>query len=66
MLTRMELMVLNRWVDSNYQFYGTYYGRHHAKWVNADPKNAKYDPKDFRRKPAFMEAIGFYAPEWHR
>ncbi len=66
MLTPMELMVLNRWIDSNYQFYGTYYGRHHAKWVEADPKNAKYDPKDFRRKPAFQEAIGFYAPEWHR
>ena len=66
MLTPMEMMVLNRWIDSNYQFYGTYYGRHHAKWVDSDPQNAKYDPADFRRKPAFEEAISFFAPEWHR
>ena len=66
MLTNNELMVMNRWIDSNYQFYGTYYGRHHANWVNADPKNAAYDPKeDFRRKPLFEEAIGMSAPKWH-
>ena len=66
MLTKTELMILNRWVDSNYQFYGTYYGRHHSKWVNKDDNKPEYDPKDFRRKPAFDEAISFYAPEWHR
>jgi hypothetical protein len=66
MLTDMELMILSRWVDSNYQFYGTYYGRHHARWVTADPGNPDYRPEDFRRKPAFDEAISFFAPEWHR
>ncbi len=66
MLTKMEMMIVNRWADSNYQFYGTYYGRHHAKWVNADPKNPEYKPMDFRRKPEFEEAISFFAPEWHR
>ncbi len=66
MLTEMEMMVVNRWADSNYQFYGTYYGRHHVKWANADPKKPEYKPSDFRRKPEFEEAISFFAPEWHR
>jgi hypothetical protein len=66
MLTPRELMILCRWVDSNYQFYGTYYGRHHPQWVNKDPKNAAYDPADFRRKPTFEEAISSNAPAWHR
>ncbi|MCF7972416.1 MAG: hypothetical protein K9N55_01230 [Phycisphaerae bacterium] len=66
MLTSTEMMILSRWVDSNYQFYGTYYGRHHARWVTADPGKPEYNPQDFRRKPAFDEAISFFAPEWHR
>jgi hypothetical protein len=57
---------LSRWVDSNYQYYGTYFGRHHAHWVAADPAKADYDPADFRRKATFDEAIGFLAPAWHR
>jgi len=66
MLTETELMILSRWVDSNYQFYGGYYGRHHSAWVNADPQNPSYKPADFRRKPMFEEAISMYAPDWHR
>ncbi len=66
MVTGTELMILCRWVDTNYQFYGTYYGRHHARWVKPDPKKPSYDPADFRRKPTFEEAINFFAPEWHR
>ena len=66
MLTPNELMTLCRWVDSNYQFYGSYYGRHHSHWVNADPGNADYDPADFRRKATFEEAIDMFAPPWHR
>ncbi len=66
MLTEMELMVLSRWVDTNYQFYGTYYGRHHPQWVNPDSNVTAYDPSDFRRRPTFEEAIGFFAPQWHR
>lgn len=66
MLTEMELMVLCRWIDANYQFYGGYYGRHHPQWVNADPGAPSYDPADFRRKPTFEEAASFFAPEWHR
>jgi hypothetical protein len=66
MLTETELMILSRWVDSNYQFYGGYYGRHHSAWVNADPQNPSYRPADFRRKPMFEEAISMYAPDWHR
>ncbi|NQT17479.1 MAG: hypothetical protein HQ582_32285, partial [Planctomycetes bacterium] len=66
MLTEMELMVLSRWVDTNYQFYGTYFGRHHPNWVKPDPAKPAYDPADFRRRPTFEEAIGFFAPEWHR
>jgi mono/diheme cytochrome c family protein len=66
MLTDMELMTLSRWVDSNYQFYGSYYGRQHPQWVNADPGNPAYRPEDFRRKATFEEAIGMRAPSWHR
>ncbi len=66
MLTGMELMVLSRWVDSNYQFYGAYWGRQHPQWVQADAKNRDYDPADFRRKPTFDEATSFSAPAWHR
>ncbi len=66
MLTEMELMVLSRWVDTNYQFYGSYFGRHHPQWLKPDPARPAYDPADFRRKATFEEAIGFLAPEWHR
>ena len=66
LLTAMELMVLSRWVDSNYQFYGSYFGRQHPHWAKADPKDPAYDPADFRRKATFDEAIAFLAPPWHR
>src|SRR5208283_1704375 len=44
MLTERELSVLSRWVDTNYQFYGSYFGRQHPQWVKADPGNPAYDP----------------------
>jgi len=66
MLTERELMILSRWVDANYQFYGSYFGRQHPQWVNRDPKNPAYDPADFRRKATFEEATSFLAPPWHR
>jgi hypothetical protein len=66
MLTKMQLMVLSRWVDANYQFYGSYFGRHHPQWLKPDPNVPAYNPADFRRKATFEEAIGFMAPEWHR
>ena len=66
MLTATELMILSRWVDTNYQFYGSYFGRHHPQWVNRDPGNSAYDPADFRRKATFEEATSFLAPPWHR
>ncbi len=58
---------LSRWVDSNYQFYGSYYGRHHTQWErNADPKVPAYNTEDFRREATFEEAISPIAPKWHR
>ena len=67
MLDPMELMRISRWVDSNYQFYGNYYGRHHPQWEkNTDPKVPAYKPVDFRRKATFEEAVNPRAPEWHR
>jgi hypothetical protein len=66
MLTAIEVMIVSRWVDSNYQFYGTYFGRHHAQWVKADPARPNYNPADFRRKATFTEATDFLAPDWHR
>jgi hypothetical protein len=66
MLSEMELMRLSRWVDSNYQYYGSYFGRHHPQWVNPDPAVSAYNPADFRRQPTFEEATSFLAPAWHR
>lgn len=66
MVTDRELMILCRWVDSNYQYYGSYFGRHHPQWVNADPRNPAYRPADFRRKATFAEATSFLAPAWHQ
>ncbi len=66
MLTPAELMIVSRWVDTNYQFYGAYWGRQHPKWVEPDPSVPAYDPADFRRKATFEEAVGFLAPKWHR
>ncbi|NQU26110.1 MAG: hypothetical protein HQ567_32895 [Candidatus Nealsonbacteria bacterium] len=66
MLTKTELMIVSRWVDSNYQFYGSYYGRHHSHWVNPDPGKPAYQPADFRRKATFEEAVDMFAPPWHR
>jgi hypothetical protein len=66
MLTNRELMIVSRWVDTNYQFYGSYFGRQHPQWVNPDPKAPAYNPADFRRKATFEEAISFFAPIWHR
>ncbi len=57
LLTDMELMRLCRWMDTNYQFYGTYYSKHHYSWAS--------DP-NFRRRPTFGEAISMFAPEWHK
>jgi hypothetical protein len=56
LLSEAELLRVIRWVDSNYQFYGTYYGRHHGAH-KAHP--------DFRRAPKFEEAISPRAPDWH-
>jgi len=65
--TAMELMRLARWVDTNYQFYGSYFGRQHPHWVNPDPNQPAYNPAaDFRRRPTFEEAVSFLAPDWHR
>jgi hypothetical protein len=66
MLTETELMILSRWVDTNYQFYGSYFGRQHSRWANPDPAVPAYDPSDFRRKATFEEATAFLAPPWHR
>lgn len=66
MLTPMELMRVSRWVDSNYQFYGCYFGRHHPRWALPDPQVPAYDPADFRRKATFAEAVSFLAPPWHQ
>lgn len=66
MLTETELMILSRWTDTNYQFYGSYFGRQHPRWIKPDPAVPAYDPADFRRKATFEEATSFLAPSWHR
>ena len=66
LLTANERMILSRWVDSNYQFYGSYYGRQHSHWADKPDPTKGYKPSDFRRKPTFEEAISDRAPKWHR
>lgn len=67
MLTAMERMILFRWIDTNYQFYGSYFGRQHPRWLQPDPNVAQYNPAvDFRRKATFAEATDWLAPPWHR
>jgi hypothetical protein len=47
-LTREEKIRLSTWIDSNAQFYGTYFGK----------KNLKYkDEKDFRPVPTVVSAL---------
>jgi hypothetical protein len=57
MLTPRELMILSRWVDANYQFFGSYYGRRNGRFAKT---------KDFRRKATAAEAISNVAPKWHK
>lgn len=66
LLTDRERMVFRRWADTNYQFYGSYYGRHHSDWANPEKKDRDYNVADFRRKATFDEAISMFAPDWHR
>ncbi|MHC4187101.1 MAG: HzsA-related protein, partial [Planctomycetota bacterium] len=52
-LSREEMIKLTTWVDSNAQYYGTYYGR----------KNIVYkDHPDFRPLPTFAEAVSTKSP----
>jgi hypothetical protein len=52
-LSKEEMIKLTTWVDSNAQYYGTYYGR----------KNIVYkDHPDFRPLPTFAEAVSTKSP----
>ena len=55
-LSQEELVRLITWVDSNAQFYGSYYGR----------RNVKYrDHENFRRVSTFAEAVSMRPPLPH-
>ena len=56
LLSQAELLKVIRWTDTNYQFFGSYYGRHHG---------AHAEHPEFRRKATFEEATSSIAPEWH-
>lgn len=56
LLTLEEFIRLVTWVDSNAQYYGSYYGRHHA--------DHDQHP-NYRVVPTFEEAISPEAPAWH-
>ena len=56
LLSQAEMLKIIRWVDTNYQFYGSYYGRHHG---------AHKDHPEFRRRATFEEATSSLAPKWH-
>jgi len=52
-LTRQEMVRLTTWVDSNGQYYGSYYGR----------RNLRYrEHPNFRPEPTFAEAIAAVPP----
>jgi len=52
-LSREEMIKLTTWVDSNAQYYGSYYGR----------RNLKYrDHPNFRPVPTFAQAVSTKAP----
>jgi hypothetical protein len=52
-LSQEDMIRLTTWVDSNVQFYGSYYGR----------RNLKYeDHPNFRPVPKFAEAVSMKAP----
>jgi hypothetical protein len=55
-LTKEEMIQVVTWIDSNAQYYGTYYGKHHI---------AYRDKPGFRKLPTFEEAIDEVAPAWH-
>ena len=45
-----ERIRVTTWVDSNGQYYGTYYGKKHLRFLGAP---------DFRRVPSYEEAGGW-------
>lgn len=56
-VTAAERLQIIRWVDSNYQFYSSYYGR----WLETYK-----DHPNFRVRPTFEEATSMFAPSWHK
>jgi len=55
-LTKGEFIQVVTWIDSNAQYYGTYYGKHHLAYKGKT---------GFRRVPTFEETISGRAPAWH-
>ena len=55
-LTTDEMIQVVTWIDSNAQYYGSYYGKHHL---------AHKGKEGFRKVPTFEEAIDDVAPPWH-
>ncbi len=66
MLTAMELMILSRWVDTNYQFYGSYFGRQHPQWVKRGSRRSRLRSGRFPPQGDLRGSHGFLAPPWHR
>jgi hypothetical protein len=56
-LTIAQRLKIIRWVDSNYQYYSSYYGRWHGD---------HRDHPNFRVFPMFEEANSMIAPSWHK
>jgi len=56
MLTKAEFIQVVTWIDSNAQYYGTYYGKHHLAYRHKT---------GFRTVPTFEETINNQAPPWH-
>jgi len=54
-ITPEEFLRLTNWIDTNCQYYGSYWGRRDLRYK---------DSADFRRVPTFVEARSPCVPEW--
>lgn len=52
-LSPAELLKISTWIDTNCQYYGSYWGRRHVKFKNAP---------DFRPRATFEQAIATAPP----
>ena len=61
-LSREELLRVTNWIDTNAQYYGSYWGRRNLMYWHPYYRGKAGPHPDFRKKVTFEEAIGTVAP----